>query len=71
MSNTFYEAWIIKYFQPEDAAWNAFIVKEFEAVAPAVKYLMELGWSPIVETVYLGELIYSKDGGGSGGGEDS
>lgn len=71
MSNWSEEAWIIKYFQPEDASWNAFVVKDLEAVAPAIELLMKLGWSPIVETVYLGELEYTKDGGADSGGEDS
>lgn len=65
MSNTFKEAWIIKYFQPEGAAWNAFVVDNFEMIAPAIKLLMRMGWSPIVETVYLGNLYTSKEGGGA------
>lgn len=58
MKNDFTEAWIIKYFQPEDASWNAFIVEDFEMVSPAVEFLMKLGWSPIVETVWLGKLYF-------------
>lgn len=64
MENSFEEAWIIKYFQPEDAAWNAFVVKDHKLVWPAVEYLMRLGWSPIVESVYLGELYSLTEGDG-------
>ena len=67
MGSSFTEAWIIKYFQPEDASWNAFIVEDFKMISPAVKYLMELGWSPIVETVWLGKMYSLKDGGADGG----